>query len=200
MRMKCLRIFPDTMPRISWSELSSRSLNIALGNAVVTVASTSIGSDLAISSPQTRPPRDARTVVREALANSHGTRGSPKRSSYEYRPHRTRSAARAFASSHPAKPSGRRPTVSPTLRCPACQPRPHVKITLMLRWIFSLLVAASFFLCGVIAAFWIRSYFARDELNLMQGGVQQQISSDFGRLQYSHYAFNPDPGRDHRWR
>src|SRR5687767_11176293 len=47
MRMKCLRIFPETMPRISRSELSRRSLNIALGNAVVTVASTSIGSLLA---------------------------------------------------------------------------------------------------------------------------------------------------------
>src|SRR5215212_130221 len=46
MRMKCLRIFPETIPRISCSELSSLSLNIALGNAVVTVASTSIGSDL----------------------------------------------------------------------------------------------------------------------------------------------------------
>src|SRR5687767_12835502 len=44
MRMKCLRIFPDTIPRISCGELSSRSLNIALGNARVTVASTSIGS------------------------------------------------------------------------------------------------------------------------------------------------------------
>src|SRR5215216_40814 len=47
MRMKCLRILPETMPRISCSELSSLSLNIALGSAVVTVASTSIGSDLA---------------------------------------------------------------------------------------------------------------------------------------------------------
>src|SRR6476659_5718451 len=48
MRMKCLRIFPDTIPRISCSLLSSLSLNMALGNAVVTVASTSIGSLLGI--------------------------------------------------------------------------------------------------------------------------------------------------------
>src|SRR5687767_14370789 len=47
MRMKCLRIFPETMPRISRSLLSSLSLNIALGNACDTVASTSIGSDFA---------------------------------------------------------------------------------------------------------------------------------------------------------
>src|SRR5688572_1832874 len=47
MRMKCLRIFPETMPRISLSEPSSLSLNMALGNAWDTVASTSIGSDLA---------------------------------------------------------------------------------------------------------------------------------------------------------
>src|SRR5947208_932401 len=47
MRMKCLRIFPETMPRISWPEPSSLSLNIAFGNAVVTVASTSIASDFA---------------------------------------------------------------------------------------------------------------------------------------------------------
>src|SRR4051794_947098 len=45
--MKCFRIFPDTIPRISAFELSSLSLNIALGNAVTTVASTSIGSDFA---------------------------------------------------------------------------------------------------------------------------------------------------------
>src|SRR5258708_2245327 len=45
MRMKCLRILPETMPRISCSELSSLSLNMAFGRAVVTVASTSIGSD-----------------------------------------------------------------------------------------------------------------------------------------------------------
>ncbi len=45
--MKCLRIFPETMPRISRSLLSNRSLNMALGNAVVTIASTSIGSLLA---------------------------------------------------------------------------------------------------------------------------------------------------------
>src|SRR5438874_8495964 len=50
MRMKCLRILPETMPRISRSEPSSLSLNMALGNAVVTVASTSIGSDLATNS------------------------------------------------------------------------------------------------------------------------------------------------------
>src|SRR5947209_4910437 len=48
MRMKCLRILPETMPRISCAPApSSLSLNMALGNAVVTVASTSIGSDLA---------------------------------------------------------------------------------------------------------------------------------------------------------
>src|SRR6476660_4953807 len=47
MRIKCLRIFPETMPRISASELSSRSLNMALGKAMTTVASTSMGSDLA---------------------------------------------------------------------------------------------------------------------------------------------------------
>ena len=47
-RMKCLRIFPETMPRISWAPApSSLSLNMAFGKAVVTVASTSIGSDLA---------------------------------------------------------------------------------------------------------------------------------------------------------
>src|SRR5947208_13424266 len=50
MRMKCFRILPETMPRISLSELSSFSLNIALGSAVVTVASTSIGSLLATRS------------------------------------------------------------------------------------------------------------------------------------------------------
>src|SRR3954452_3433234 len=49
MRMKCLRILPETMPRISCFELSSLRLNIALGSAVVTVASTSIGSDFATS-------------------------------------------------------------------------------------------------------------------------------------------------------
>src|SRR5688500_16267845 len=48
MRMKCLRIFPETIPRISCWLLSSLSLNIALGSAVVTMASTSIGSDLGI--------------------------------------------------------------------------------------------------------------------------------------------------------
>ena len=47
MRIKCLRIFPETIPRITWLELSNFNLNIALGNAIVTVASTSIGSDLA---------------------------------------------------------------------------------------------------------------------------------------------------------
>src|SRR5262249_53764476 len=47
MRMKCLRIFQETIPRISRSELSSLSLNMAFGNAVLTVASTSMGSDLA---------------------------------------------------------------------------------------------------------------------------------------------------------
>src|SRR4051794_22292338 len=47
MRMKCLRIFPETMPRISLSEPSSLSLNMALGNACDTVASISIGSDFA---------------------------------------------------------------------------------------------------------------------------------------------------------
>src|SRR3954469_7008547 len=47
MRMKCLRIFPETMPRISWPEPSSLSLNIAFGNAVVTTASTSMASDFA---------------------------------------------------------------------------------------------------------------------------------------------------------
>src|SRR6185436_14536204 len=46
MRMKCLRILPETMPRISRSELSSLSLNMALGNAWETVASISMGSDL----------------------------------------------------------------------------------------------------------------------------------------------------------
>lgn len=45
--MKCLRIFPDTIPRISLSLPSSFSLNIALGSDIVTVASTSIGSLLA---------------------------------------------------------------------------------------------------------------------------------------------------------
>src|SRR5688572_30440780 len=47
MRMKCLRILPETMPRISRSLLSRRSLNMALGNAWDTVASISIGSDFA---------------------------------------------------------------------------------------------------------------------------------------------------------
>src|SRR5215212_4407086 len=48
MRMKCLRIFPETCPRISLSLPSSFSLNMALGSAVITTASTSIGSLLGI--------------------------------------------------------------------------------------------------------------------------------------------------------
>jgi hypothetical protein len=71
--MKCLRIFPETMPRISRSELSSRSLNIALGNAVVTIASTSIGSDLA------NQILLAQVMTKDSKANPHGSLGWPCR-------------------------------------------------------------------------------------------------------------------------
>src|SRR5205085_9824470 len=69
MRMKCLRIFPDTTPRISRSELSSLSLNIALGNACDTVASISIGSDLATDTLPShrstfRSPQNMREISR----------------------------------------------------------------------------------------------------------------------------------------
>ena len=70
----------------------------------------------------------------------------------------------------------------------------------MLGRIFSLLAALSFLLCLVLTAFWIRSYFARDEWTSLQGGVQQQVSSDFGRLGYSWYYLNPSPRPDHRWK
>src|SRR5215204_3019913 len=69
--MKCLRIFPETMPRISLSEPSKRSLNMALGNAWETVASISIGSDLAtdtlrsvrLGTPRNALARLGRTIV-----------------------------------------------------------------------------------------------------------------------------------------
>src|SRR5688500_8351732 len=78
MRMKCLRIFPETMPRISRSLLSSLSLNIALGNACETVASTSIGSDFATHTPRigVTEPGDAEDhICSEAQGQGPG-RGS----------------------------------------------------------------------------------------------------------------------------
>jgi hypothetical protein len=70
----------------------------------------------------------------------------------------------------------------------------------MLGRVFSLLALVSFFFCVVLAALWIRSYFARDELTSFQGPVQQQLFSDFGRLGYSFYSFDPEPRTDQRWR
>jgi hypothetical protein len=70
----------------------------------------------------------------------------------------------------------------------------------MLGRIFSLLALVSFFFCMVVAALWIRSYFARDELRTLQGPVQQYVFSDFARLGYAYYRFDPAPGADHRWR
>ena len=70
----------------------------------------------------------------------------------------------------------------------------------MLRRTFSLLAALSFLLCLIVTAAWIRSYFARDEWTNRRGAVQRMVHSDFGRVGYSIYHFDPPPGADHRWR
>src|SRR5689334_995175 len=85
MRMKCLRIFPETIPRISRSELSSFSLNMALGNAVVTVASISIGSLLAtifnswVKAKTSSPHAGTHDVMASAMARQAARLGfAPK--------------------------------------------------------------------------------------------------------------------------
>jgi hypothetical protein len=71
----------------------------------------------------------------------------------------------------------------------------------MLRRIFPLLAALSFLLCLAVAALWIRSYFARDEWTCVKGPLQQQVFSDFARLGYSRYAFDPPrPDQGWKWR
>src|SRR3954471_14810520 len=79
MRMKCLRILPETMPRISLSELSSLSLNMALGNACETVASISMGSDLATNT--LRDKRGLRTGSNDLILRTNAAPGKLSRRS-----------------------------------------------------------------------------------------------------------------------
>jgi hypothetical protein len=70
----------------------------------------------------------------------------------------------------------------------------------MNRRLFNFAAVVSLIWCVASAMLWARSYHRRDEFSRQRGPIQQQISSDFGRIGYVIFHIQPSLEQDYGWR